>query len=84
LVLLPSTTKKAAYVVAERLRSEVESCSRRWEIPITISIGIATYPQNGTTPEELLLSVEKAAKYSKEHGKNQITAFDDPETVMAG
>ena len=84
LVLLPAAAKKAAYVVAERLRSEVESTSKAWEIPITISIGIATYPSNGTNPEELLLSVEKAAKYSKEHGKNQITAFDDPTAVIAG
>ena len=81
LVLLPATTQKDAYVVAERLRSEVESVSKGWKIPITISIGISTYPSNGTTIDELLLSVEKAAKYSKEHGKNQITTFDDLTTV---
>ena len=83
LVLLPATTKKDAYVVAERLRSEVELRSKAWEIPITISIGISTYPSNGSTVEELLLSVEKAAKYSKEHGKNRITAFDDSAAVIA-
>jgi GGDEF domain-containing protein len=55
-----------------------------WLFPITISIGISTYPSNGITIEELLLSVEKAAKYSKDHGKNQITAFDDEKTVSAG
>ena len=60
-------------MVAERLRSEVESTSRVWKIPITISIGIASYPLHGKTIKELLLSVEKAAKFSKENGKNQIT-----------
>jgi diguanylate cyclase (GGDEF)-like protein len=75
LVLLPATTPEAAFVVAERLRSEVETTSRVWKFPITISIGIASYPSHGTTIEELLLSVEKAAKYSKENGKNQITTF---------
>jgi diguanylate cyclase (GGDEF)-like protein len=83
LVLLPATAKKDAYVVAERLRSQVETTSKVWKIPVTISIGISTYPSNGTTIEELLLSVEKAAKYSKEHGKNQITAFDDATTISA-
>ncbi len=73
LVLLPTTTRDAAFVVAERLRFEVEAQSKLWEIPITISIGIATYPSHGATGEELLLSVEKAAKYSKDNGKNQIT-----------
>jgi diguanylate cyclase (GGDEF)-like protein len=76
LVLLPATTKDGAFIVAERLRSEVETASRVWKIPITISIGIATYPSHGMTIQELLLAVEKAAKHSKEHGKNQITAFE--------
>jgi diguanylate cyclase (GGDEF)-like protein len=76
LVLLPGTTKEAAYVVAERLRSEVESTSKLWRIPVTISIGIAIYPSQGTTIPELLLSVEKAAKHSKDNGKNRITVLD--------
>ncbi|HEY3474818.1 MAG TPA: diguanylate cyclase [Anaerolineales bacterium] len=76
LVLLPGANLEAAFVVAERLRSEVETRARTWRFPVTISIGIATYPLNGTTIDELLLAVEKAAKHSKEHGKNQITAFD--------
>ena len=73
LVLLPKTNGEAAFVVAERLRSAVETNSKQWELPITISIGIASYVSNGTTVEELLLAVEKAAKHSKDHGKNQIS-----------
>ena len=76
LVLLPATSSEDAHVVAERLRFETESKSKDWEIPITISIGISTYPSHGTTVEELLLAVEKAAKHSKENGKNQITVFE--------
>ena len=83
LVLLPGAAKRDACVVAERLRSEVESTSTMWKIPITISLGIATYPAHGTTIEELLLSVEKAAKYSKDHGKNRITTFDDAAAISA-
>lgn len=74
LVLLPATSGEAAYTVAERLRSSVETSSKTWEIPITISIGISSYPSNGRTVEELLLAVEKAAKFSKDNGKNQITS----------
>ena len=73
LVLLPYTQSETAYMVAERLRAAVETISKSWEIPITISIGISCYPNHGTTVEELLLAVEKAAKYSKDNGKNQIT-----------
>jgi diguanylate cyclase (GGDEF)-like protein len=73
LVLLPATRGNVAFVVAERLRSAVETISKSWEIPITISIGIACYPSNGETVGELLANVEKAAKASKNNGKNQIT-----------
>jgi diguanylate cyclase (GGDEF)-like protein len=75
-VLLPAATRQDALTVAERLRSQVESSSQAWEIPITISIGIAMYPSQGSSAEELLLAVEKAAKHSKDNGKNQITLFD--------
>jgi diguanylate cyclase (GGDEF)-like protein len=78
LVLLPTATQNDALIVAERLRSEVESKSKAWEIPITISIGISMYPAHGSAVEELLAAVEKAAKHSKDHGKNQITVFDKP------
>jgi diguanylate cyclase (GGDEF)-like protein len=73
LVLLPTTHGDAAYLVAERLRSAVETISKGWEIPITISIGISCYPSHGGTVEELLAKVEKAAKASKDNGKNRIT-----------
>ena len=76
LVLLPATTQEAAFVVAERLRSQVELISKTWEIPTTISIGVSVYPSCGTTVEELLLAVEKAAKQAKDNGKNQVTAFE--------
>lgn len=73
LVLLPGSTSNDAFLVAERLRLAVETQSRSWEIPITISIGTASFPANGRNMEELLQSVEKAAKHSKDNGKNQIT-----------
>ena len=73
LVLLPQTSSDIARVVAERLRSAVETNSKSWELPVTISLGVATFPSDGTTVDGLLSAVEKAAKHSKEHGKNQVT-----------
>jgi diguanylate cyclase (GGDEF)-like protein len=73
LVLLPETNSDGAMAVAERLRSAVETKSKAWEIPVTISIGVSVYPSNGRTVEELLSSVEEALKQSKGNGKNQIT-----------
>ncbi len=78
LVLLPKTPGDGALAVAERLRSAVETKSRAWEIPITISTGVSVYPSHGKTVEELLLAVEKAAKQSKDNGKNQTTLYHCP------
>lgn len=72
LVVLPETMAEKAFAVAERLRSAVETTSKSWEIPITVSIGVATCPAHGHTHDELLGAVEKAAKLSKDNGKNQV------------
>jgi len=72
LVVLPETGIEKAFAVAERLRSAVETVSKSWEIPVTVSIGVSTCPLNGQTHEALLSTVEKAAKVSKDNGKNQV------------
>jgi diguanylate cyclase (GGDEF)-like protein len=72
LVVLPETNVEKAFAVAERLRAAVETTSKSWEIPITVSIGVSTCPLHGTTHDELLGAVEKAAKLSKDSGKNQV------------
>ena len=74
LVVLPDTAAEKALAVAERLRSAVEAQSKVWEIPITVSIGVATCPEDGRSHDDLLASVEKAAKLSKDNGKNQVNA----------
>jgi len=70
-VILPETTSEKSLIVAERLRSAVESESKNWRIPVSISIGIADYPARGTTAQALLYAAEVAEKLAKEGGKNR-------------
>jgi diguanylate cyclase (GGDEF)-like protein len=72
LVLLPATGGDKARIVGERLRSAVENESSRWGIPVTISVGSATFPIHGTNTQALLDVAEKALKFAKDNGKNQI------------
>ena len=72
LVILPATSKRKAIAVAERLRSAVEVKSTTWQFPVTISIGLVTFPEKGKTSKELLKAAEDAAKLAKEKGKNQV------------
>lgn len=72
LVILPATENKKALVVAERMRSAVEEASKAWKFPVTISVGVASFPTKGKTTAELLKAAEEAAKFAKENGKNQV------------
>jgi len=70
-VILPNTISEKAMLVAERLRSAVETESRGWQIPVSVSIGIADYPVRGTNSHELLFAAEQAEKQAKDSGKNK-------------
>jgi len=43
------------------------------QLQVTASIGISAYPQNGSNPEELTHSADKAMYISKSEGKNKYT-----------
>jgi diguanylate cyclase (GGDEF)-like protein len=47
------------------------------EITISASIGMSVFPENGTTPMDLLQQADSAMYAAKRLGKNQLTAFSD-------
>jgi len=71
-IILPDTPHDKALIVAERLRSAIETKSKTWLIPVSISIGIADYPSRGKSSQELLYAAEMAEKQAKESGKNRV------------
>jgi diguanylate cyclase (GGDEF)-like protein len=70
-LILPDTGENEAFVVAERLRSEVEAEFGSDSVPITVSFGIATYPQHGHTAGSLLRAGDEALYGAKRHGRNR-------------
>lgn len=70
-VILPNTSNEKALYVAERLRAAVETEAKTWQIPVSISIGVADYPAKGIDAHKLLFAAEQAEKQAKENGKNQ-------------
>ncbi len=42
------------------------------EVNITISLGVSTYPENGTTPTELIEYADKCLYKAKENGRNRV------------
>ncbi|MDH4223174.1 MAG: sensor domain-containing diguanylate cyclase [candidate division Zixibacteria bacterium] len=76
-VILPQTSKEDARNIGERIRSKVEQTQfkdkeEKLRVKLTVSLGVATYPENGTDPEELVKSVDRALYLAKGKGKNLI------------
>jgi diguanylate cyclase (GGDEF)-like protein len=72
LVILPNSDSSEATAFAEKLRSAFESTDFKVKEQVerlTISIGIALWPQHGTTYDELLKTANEAESEAK-HTKN--------------
>jgi len=77
IVLLPETDFPSALQVAERLRELVEHKSAgelQGIAPhgVTASVGVASFPRDGETRDELLKSVDGLLYRAKECGKNRV------------
>ena len=70
-IILPETTKAGACPVAEKLRSDVE---REMPEGLTISIGVATYPDDAKDVEGLIDRADQCLYRAKREGKNRVSA----------
>jgi two-component system, cell cycle response regulator len=72
-ILLSQTNPQHALAVAEKLRRLVET----WQFPgvpqcVTISAGVATFPDHGTTRDELVKSADAGLYAAKQGGRNRV------------
>jgi diguanylate cyclase (GGDEF)-like protein len=74
---LVDTDAAGALIVAERLRSEVEASSARGGQALTVSIGIATCPDDAKAHDELLDKADWAMYAAKRAGRNCVLSFRD-------
>ncbi|MCM8787913.1 MAG: sensor domain-containing diguanylate cyclase [Candidatus Omnitrophica bacterium] len=70
-VILSSTPKEDATKLAENLREKLSESSILFN-KFTISIGVASYPTDATTKEELLNKADIALYKAKKEGKNRV------------
>jgi len=71
LIILPNTDIKNAYIVAEKLRREIENIEMKGK-RITISGGVASF-KNGNY-KEIIEKADSLLYYAKKKGKNRIEA----------
>jgi diguanylate cyclase (GGDEF)-like protein len=76
-VLLPQTDRNGAFLVADRFRREVETHFRKREAggrpaDLTVSGGVAAYPEDGLDAEALVAGAAQALYQAKGSGKNAV------------
>lgn len=77
-VILPQTGKEEALAVAERIRSRVAHADRGDLPEVTISCGVATYPDDARSPRTLAKRADDAMYAAKAAGRNAVRAWRPP------
>lgn len=79
-VLMPQTSKEEAFVVSERIRNNIrEQLRGKWKKyphnEITVSLGLASFPEDGKSVNELVHNADTALYKAKAGGKNRTVIF---------
>ena len=75
-IILPEITPELAFERAEKIRQAVSEArvqiDRTRSVEVTVSIGVALYPGDGSSSASLLKSADKALYNAKHGGRNQV------------
>lgn len=75
LLILPEVNQEGAAVLAERIRTRMEDERIRYEdveISVTSSFGIASFPDDSKSQDQLIELADRALYMSKRMGRNQV------------
>ncbi len=81
--ILPRASRRDAYVIAERVRANVEKTQLSGEPDhpiqrLTVSVGVASFPDDGNTNSELIKAADEALYEAKRQGKNRVVSSGPP------
>lgn len=76
-VLLPQTTLQEAAIIGERIRKRITQTmfpygARQPAGKVTVSVGVADFAAQRTTPEAIIKAADEALYRAKEFGKNNV------------
>lgn len=75
-IILPNTAKEEAQTTAQKICERVANgkikLNNEKESNVTISLGVATYPHDGTSPSEIIDTADKRLYNAKNNGRNQV------------
>ncbi len=80
-VILPETSGEQAKVVAERIRHSIDGGSvislSGYPVHLSVSLGIATFPQDGSARDELIIAADQALYFAKKAGRNRVCFYSE-------
>jgi diguanylate cyclase (GGDEF)-like protein len=86
-VLAPQTPAERAIILGERLRQVIAespiTVADDLQIRITLSVGIAVFPDHAQNESELIGAADAALYKAKQMGRNRVCMFE-PELVKGG
>lgn len=75
-IILTQTGSGEAIITAQKICNAVSAQPLKLvngnDVNVTISLGVATYPQNGQTPPEMIKFADDCLYAAKENGRNQV------------
>ncbi|HLA06716.1 MAG TPA: diguanylate cyclase [Anaerolineales bacterium] len=84
MVVMPNINNSMAYERAESLRASIHSLHVPFgihDLTITISMGIACYPENGDTRDSIIRAADQAMYAAKDAGRDHIRSYDQIEAA---
>ncbi|MCT4612297.1 MAG: diguanylate cyclase [Clostridia bacterium] len=85
-VILPKTDSISAAKAAEKLRKKIEDTVVSYEgeeLKVTISLGVATYPNHSVDMQSLIKASDTALYESKETGRNKVSVYNSDQNIVS-
>ncbi len=70
-ILLPNTSLDAALQVSERVRKKIAADIKSNHVPVTASLGLATWPADGISATDVIAAADSALYLAKRNGGNR-------------
>lgn len=82
-VILPETAPEGGLLRAQRLCTAIReldwrTVNEKIEQPVTVSVGVASFPRHGDTPDQILQAADEALYSAKKLGKDRAVSARDP------
>jgi diguanylate cyclase (GGDEF)-like protein/PAS domain S-box-containing protein len=86
-VILPDASAEEGVLRADVMRERVKAMRVAYggqELdPVTLSLGVASFPSNGTTPADLLRAADAALYHAKQAGRDRVMAAESAPDAAA-